>query len=355
MSRPFITALIDTYNHESFIAEAIESVLAQDFPAEDAEILVVDDGSTDSTPEIMRKFSSRVRYVRKTNGGQGSAFNRGIAEARGQILAFLDGDDWWAPSKLDAVARAFEAEPAVGLVGHGITNVFPDEKVLLQVPHQTLRFRLDSLEATKTLRMSRGFLGTSRMSYRREILDRIGEVPPPLRFEADEYLFTLAGFYADVLILNESLTFYRLHDKNLYQLTNGGQDSVREKQEVIAELAESLCQKLTDIGIPEPIRKAVLECVQVEADHLRLILDGGFPWETVSTEMKIMRLFHSDASLWQRAFSCARLLPAFLMPARSYYRCRQRLTRAPLYRRLRREFLPFPVPRHIHTSEEQAK
>src|SRR5271170_543537 len=124
--KPAVTVLIDTYNHERFIEEALVSVLEQDFPSSDVEILVVDDGSTDRTPEVVRKFEPRVRLLRKTNGGQASAFNAGIPEARGEIVAFLDGDDWWAPGKLTAVTQALSAHADVGLVGHGLTEVYPD-------------------------------------------------------------------------------------------------------------------------------------------------------------------------------------------------------------------------------------
>ena len=91
MTTPFVSVLIDTYNHERFIEEAIQSVLSQDFPASEREILVVDDGSTDRTAEILRKFASQIRILRKPNGGQASAFNLGIPQCRGEIVAFLDG------------------------------------------------------------------------------------------------------------------------------------------------------------------------------------------------------------------------------------------------------------------------
>lgn len=351
MSRPFVTALIDTYNQQSFIAEAIQSVLAQDFPASEMEVLVVDDGSTDGTPEIIRKFHPRARYLHKANGGQGSAFNAGIGEARGEIVAFLDGDDWWAPRKLSAIAEVFERESAVGLVGHGITNVHPNGRQVVQLSRESVRFRLNSAENAKILRMRRGFLGTSRMAYRRSVLQQIGVVPTELAFEADEYLFTLAGLYSEVLILKESLTFYRLHDKNLYQVSRGEDGRVRKKQEVIAALARSLEERFNDLGISPEIADPVLECVQVEADHLRLAIDGGYPWETVSTEMKIMRIFHGDVSLWQQAFSCARLIPALVMPADSYYRWRQRLSSSGFYQRLRQQFFPFPKPAFVYEEE----
>src|ERR1051325_2162678 len=95
LGKRFASVLIDTYNHERFIEQAIVSVLEQDFPASEREILVVDDGSTDGTPEIVKKFEPQVRLLRKKNGGQASAFNAGIPECKGEIVAFLDGDDWW--------------------------------------------------------------------------------------------------------------------------------------------------------------------------------------------------------------------------------------------------------------------
>src|SRR5271154_6553192 len=123
MTTSLITVLIDTYNHERFIEEAIVSVLEQDFPAADMEILVVDDGSTDRTPAIVHKFASRVRYLRKENGGQASAFNFGIPLAQGEIVAFLDGDDWWAKPKVSRVMEILSSRPDIGVVGHGIYQV----------------------------------------------------------------------------------------------------------------------------------------------------------------------------------------------------------------------------------------
>ena len=120
MTKPFVSVLIDTYNHERFIEKSIVSVLEQDFPASEREVIVVDDGSTDRAPEIVKKFEPRVRLLRKQNGGQASAFNVGIPECKGEIVAFLDGDDWWTSNKLTRVAQAMIADPSVGIVGHGI-------------------------------------------------------------------------------------------------------------------------------------------------------------------------------------------------------------------------------------------
>jgi len=354
MPKPFVTALIDTYNHEAFIEKAITSVLEQNFPGADTEVLVVDDGSTDHTPELVRKFAPRVRVLNKVNGGQGSAFNVAIPEAKGVIVAFLDGDDWWAPGKLAAVAEAFARDTRIGLVGHGITEVYLDGRQRMEVLREMSRFRIDSVGGAKTFRMRKSFLGTSRMAYRTEILHRIGKVPEVLRFEADEYLFTLAGLFADVVILPTSFTYYRLHDSNLFQFTKGDSQSIRRKQAVLAALAQSLEQQFQLHTISPNIARVIVEAVKVEADVLRLTVDRGFPWETLSTELKIMRIFHSDVSTLQYLFSRARLLPAAILPSRTYYRWRRRLTESTYYTNFRRKHLPFPVQSHVDRQDNSA-
>src|ERR1700730_6920327 len=117
---PIVSVLVNTFNHELFIAKALSSVVEQDFfPAAETEIIVVDDGSTDLTPEIVRQFLPRIKFIRKQNGGQVSAVLEGLAHATGEIIAFLDGDDWWAPDKLSKVVDAFDRHPQVAAVGHG--------------------------------------------------------------------------------------------------------------------------------------------------------------------------------------------------------------------------------------------
>jgi glycosyltransferase involved in cell wall biosynthesis len=354
MTKPHVTALIDTYNHEAFIEKAIESVLQQDFPAGQFEILVVDDGSRDRTPALLKKFTPRVRILTKSNAGQASAFNAAIPEAQGAIVAFLDGDDWWAPGKLTAITEAFSANPQVGLIGHGITEIYSDGRERNDTLREVSQFRLTSSAAAKMFRMRKCFLGTSRMAYRAEILGQIGPVPEALKFEADEYLFTLAGLFADVMVLPQPLTCYRLHDKNLFQFTNNDPQAVRKKQIILNTLTQALEQQFQLHKVPSNIARIILECVEIEADALRLSVDNGFPWETLSTELKTMRVFHSDASARQKLFSFARLLPATVLPSRTYYRWRRQLSELSFYQSFRRRYLPFPVQPHVERSEKIA-
>jgi glycosyltransferase involved in cell wall biosynthesis len=347
--RPFVSVLIDTYNHERFIEEAIVSVLEQDFPAPDRETIVVDDGSTDRTPEIVRKFEPRLRLLRKTNGGQASAFNAGIPECKGEIVSFLDGDDWWAANKLSKVVDALEQNDGVGLLGHGVTEVFPDGRQHTELLRDDAvqRFRITSKQGAEVFRLRKSFLGTSRMTYRRDILQQIGKVPETLTFEADEYLFSLAGLFADVMILKESLTFYRHHDQNLFQIANGNPEGVRKKYDVLIALAQSLRQAFAAHGLPNNIAKIIIEWVQTEADVLGLTLNGGFPWQTVRSELKNYRVMHENASTFGWLFKCFTLLPACVLPPRLYYSWRRRLSSNAIYRRVRERRLPTMKPQHV--------
>ncbi|MBZ0220450.1 MAG: GNAT family N-acetyltransferase [Candidatus Methylomirabilis sp.] len=93
-----VSIIIPTYNRARLVCHAIDSILAQDY--KDYEIIVVDDGSTDSTPQVLRKYSGAIKYLRQENRGFGAARNRGLDEAKGEYLAFLDSDDLWTAEKL---------------------------------------------------------------------------------------------------------------------------------------------------------------------------------------------------------------------------------------------------------------
>ena len=346
MSKPYVSVLIDTYNHERFIEQAITSVLEQDMSMSDVEIVVVDDGSADRTPEIVRKFEPRVRLVRKPNGGQASAFNAGIPECHGEIIAFLDGDDWWAPEKLRRVVETMEGEPEVGIVGHGVIESFPDGREHTESLREASRFRLDSVEAARTFRVRKAFLGTSRMTIRARLIPHLLPVPEDLRFEADEYLFTLAAASTTALILPEALTFYRIHGANLFQMSGFQEDAMRRKQRILACLMQELGNHLREGGLAAPAVFIVTEAVAMEADQLRLMVDGGYPWETVRTEFAIYRILHERASWSQWMFKCASLLPGLVLPPRLFYRARRGVAANKFYLRARKSLLPIPQLEH---------
>ena len=118
-----VSAVVTAFQCEAFLGEALASVLGQTLPPE--EIIVVDDGSTDGTPEVARSFGG-VRLVSRPNGGPGAARNTGLAAARGDWIAFLDGDDAWTEDKTRLQLEVAEREPSTGLVfGHASNLVAP--------------------------------------------------------------------------------------------------------------------------------------------------------------------------------------------------------------------------------------
>jgi len=115
-----VSVVIPTYNYGRFLGAAIESALGQSYPP--LEIIVVDDGSTDDTPDVAARYAGKIRYVRKENAGVSAARNTGVAHATGDLVAFLDADDRWLPEKLARQVPLF-ADAAVGLV-HAGSRIF---------------------------------------------------------------------------------------------------------------------------------------------------------------------------------------------------------------------------------------
>ena len=111
---PTVSAVVTTYNQASYIVATLESVLGQTYPP--YEVIVVDDGSTDETPERIGRFGERVRYIRQANQGVAASRNTGVAHARGDYIALLDGDDLWEPEKLAVQITAAHDFPQSGLI-----------------------------------------------------------------------------------------------------------------------------------------------------------------------------------------------------------------------------------------------
>ena len=123
--KTLVSVIIPAHNSAAFIEETLDSILAQ--PHRPLEILVVDDGSTDLTPQIVSGYAPEVRLIRQPQSGHPAARNTGIRAARGEFLAFLDHDDLWTPFKLALQFAAFYKDPELDLVFGHMQNFFSPE------------------------------------------------------------------------------------------------------------------------------------------------------------------------------------------------------------------------------------
>ena len=242
------------------------------------------------------------------------------------------------------------ADPKVGFVGHGIITVFPDGTQKTEVLRDGFCFQANKMSGALLFRRRCAFMGTSRMTVRRTLGQRIGPIPVEIQIQADEYIYTLASVLMPMQILPEALTYYRVHADNAFHMSNAAPEKLRRKQKSLATLAETLSQRLAQLEVDSEVRQALLDYTQACADQLRLSLDGGWPWETVGTEWKLYRVTHPNAPSVHRVFKSLTLLTALFVTPQKFYRMQKALGQSRLYRRLRERWLPFPQMEHIERN-----
>lgn len=318
--KPLITALVDTYNHERYIEQTLLSVLDQGLSPSELEIVVVDDGSTDKTPDIIQKFTPRVKHVRKQNGGQASAFNAGFAESNGEIIAILDGDDWWAHGKLAKVIEALENHPEVAAVGHGHYEFHEDTgETQAHVPERQMRVNLESREAAYAATQAWPFFLMGALTIRRRVWDRIDPLPEELRFMADTPI-QAAAMAMETLILEEPLFYYRRHPQNLFAIDPEDAASLRRKYDMADTAYGCVSRMLLRMQISEDVVSELLDATWAEVRRSRLIRFGGTRLQAFQAEMQMFRANHKGASLLYQLFSYLALGAATLvLPPRRFY------------------------------------
>jgi cellulose synthase/poly-beta-1,6-N-acetylglucosamine synthase-like glycosyltransferase len=168
-SHPFVSVVVPVRDGESTIADCLDSILATDYPPDRREILVVDNGSTDATASLIQ--ARPVRYLREPKRGVSNARNRGIAESRGEILAFVDADCLVDPQWLTELVRTFE-DPEVGCVAGALEHAPPTTAA----ERQAARMLGDWQRFAFTSRPS--YAITANAAYRRQVLDQIGGFDP---------------------------------------------------------------------------------------------------------------------------------------------------------------------------------
>ncbi len=207
MKRPLVSVIVPVYNGAQFIGKAIESVLVQNY--DPLEIIIVDDGSTDETANIVKSYNN-MRYIYQPNQGVAAARNSGIENSRGKLIAFLDADDCWAPNKLNIQVDCLLKHPHIGCtLGRQKNFLEPGtEKPFWLMEEHLLKDHV-------------GFLPT--LLIRRDIFDKVGLFNPDYKISEDvEWFSRVKDASVPVMVVPEIVLYRRIHDTNLsYQLKAG--------------------------------------------------------------------------------------------------------------------------------------
>jgi glycosyltransferase involved in cell wall biosynthesis len=210
-----ITVLLNNYNYGRFLATAIDSVLNQTYG--DFELIVVDDGSTDNSQDIIREQKdSRILPIFKKNNGQGSAFKAGIARASGDYIAFLDSDDLWEPNKLERCAQILRAKPDVVLLNHSFKMMDADGNVTGETHRFQTSGDYDLMSDLRRYEVHFSFVSTSFFVGRRRECAQVPIDEARWRIAADTPIIIGLGLRGKIYNLAESLGFYRAHGANLW-------------------------------------------------------------------------------------------------------------------------------------------
>jgi glycosyltransferase involved in cell wall biosynthesis len=247
-----VSIVINNYNYGHFLADAIESALSQSYAP--TEVIVVDDGSTDHSREVIANYGDRIIPLLKENGGQASAFSAGFQKSHGQIIMFLDSDDMLLPNTAGAVVTAFEAAPGLSKVqfrleivdaaGHPTGSYTPPKKIPMpsgDLRQHTLLFPDDICSPP-----------TSGNAFAASTLQQILPMPEThiSKTGADLYLINLAPLYGSVVSLPIVGGRYRAHSQNHDYSTQINMDHLRRMIRRTASNHQFIVQHARQLGLP---------------------------------------------------------------------------------------------------------
>jgi glycosyltransferase involved in cell wall biosynthesis len=233
-----ITAAITTYNRASFLPGALESVFAQTYKGA-VDVLVVDDGSTDETQEVVDAYGDEIRVVRQENQGRSGARNTAVREAFGPYISFLDSDDRWLPDKLARQVPVLEADERVGLV-HGHVDVIDEEGRV--VDDETARHHelFAAAHANGVTYAGYAFdcrCFSSALTARVEAIEAAGLYDPDLLLDDYDLYLRLALDWKIVFCDLPPVALYRLHPGQMttFELTMGQIQTARKHLALLGE------------------------------------------------------------------------------------------------------------------------
>lgn len=212
---PLVSIIIANYNYGRFLREAIDSALNQTYPY--IEVIVVDDGSTDNSCEIIKSYANQIIPILKENGGHSSVCNTGFTAGTGDIICFLDADDRFTLNKVEKVIELFEKNPLAGWVFHQLdyvdVNGCPMDLTQDYIDFSEDTF-LDFREAFSKSKFPYGPPPTPCLCFRRTLLKEILPIPKSMGIAADGLLKYGAIKLSPGVHSTAKLTLQRIHGAN---------------------------------------------------------------------------------------------------------------------------------------------
>jgi glycosyltransferase involved in cell wall biosynthesis len=211
---PLVSIIITSYNYDRYLREAIESALNQSY--QNIEVIVVDDGSIDNSPQIIEEYGNRIISVLKSNEGQSSAINAGFSKSKGEIICLMDSDDVFCINKAKKVVDIFERFPQACWCFHPLRMVDKTDTLLSIYPpppvsyNKIIDFRKQILSAKHCAWGS----ATSGLSFRRSLLEKILPLPAAAIYCPDSCLRNVALALEKGFFLNEPLATMKIHGNN---------------------------------------------------------------------------------------------------------------------------------------------
>jgi len=250
-----VSIIIDNYNYGRFLGQAIDSALAQTWSA--VEVIIVDDGSTDGSAEVIRGYAGRLRAVFQPNGGQASAINAGFAQSHGQVVIFLDSDDILLPQAAERAAAVFSSRPATAKVQYRMRVIDAQGResgVIRPAPRIPLQSG-DLRRQEVSFPFDLPWAAMSANAFSAQVLRHILPMPAERygRAGADWYLAHVAALFGEVCALDEVCALYRIHGANQYaQAGSLDLDGLGQSVRYAAATREQLQRFADQLRIPRP-------------------------------------------------------------------------------------------------------
>jgi glycosyltransferase involved in cell wall biosynthesis len=242
--QPLVSIIIPTYNYAKFIGEAIDSVLLQTYPRKKMEIIVVDDGSTDNTAEVLKPFIDRglIRYYSQSNQGKARATARAILESRGKYIFNLDADDYFLPEKVSSTVSVFEAYPEVVHVASPAKMIHEDsgDAEIENLPPDLLERPIDGKLLLERFYQNNILFGGGTTYAARGTVLRPVSIPDGVDMYTDEFLILAILPFGKTFFLREALSVWRIHSSNYSGKSNSQESQVKKEERLLRSSAAVL-------------------------------------------------------------------------------------------------------------------